>query len=228
MAWIYLAEPAGSPWHYRPGYDQLPIVKMTAFPRELSSPEYSICRSQTPEFGTMLELSGEATFMFPSISSTEGSPVRIEVLRDLESAWMESVPLFSGRSFGLPKNLAPLSYLSKTPEGLKETPKRCAKGLLRLATRSESELWRRRRSEPITGETDFGFWPTPTASNYGSNRGGAAGRTGKFRRSISSLIGGPENPEFREWLMGYNFGWTEIKPWVTRWFLSRRGKRLKD
>lgn len=38
-----------------------------------------------------------------------------------------------------------------------------------------------------TGGTDFGLLPTPAAQSYGSNQGGAAGRTGKVRHSLESM-----------------------------------------
>lgn len=56
--------------------------------------------------------------------------------------------------------------------------------------------------------------PTPTASLYGTNRGGAAGRTGKIRPSLESLTGGPWI-SFREWMMGWPLGWTASEPLAT-------------
>lgn len=38
-----------------------------------------------------------------------------------------------------------------------------------------------------TNANDCGLWPTPAAQSYGSNQGGAAGRTGKVRYSLESL-----------------------------------------
>jgi hypothetical protein len=54
-------------------------------------------------------------------------------------------------------------------------------------------------------------FPTPTASLYGNNRGGAAGRTGKIRHSLEHFTGGPW-PSFREWMMGWPIGWTVLEP----------------
>lgn len=56
-----------------------------------------------------------------------------------------------------------------------------------------------------------GIVPTPTAKLYGSNQGGAAGRTGKDRPSLESLIGGVFLG-LREWMMGVPIGWTSKKP----------------
>lgn len=50
--------------------------------------------------------------------------------------------------------------------------------------------------------------PTLTARRYGSNRGGAAGRTGKKRMSLHGLAGNSLNPEWCDWYMGAPKNWT--------------------
>ena len=52
-----------------------------------------------------------------------------------------------------------------------------------------------------------GWLPTPTASSYGSCRGGGAGRVGKWRPSLHSL--GIQHPEDWERMMGFPIGWTD-------------------
>lgn len=56
--------------------------------------------------------------------------------------------------------------------------------------------------------------PTPTAKLYGNNRGGAAGRTGKVRPSLETMIGGV-SIALREWMMGWPIGWTALGPLET-------------
>ena len=67
----------------------------------------------------------------------------------------------------------------------------------------------------------FKSLPTPTAARYGSNRGGANGRTGKIRPSLEALTGGPWI-SFREWMMGWPLGWSGSAPLATdrfqQWF----------
>jgi hypothetical protein len=63
--------------------------------------------------------------------------------------------------------------------------------------------------------------PTPTARLYGNNRGGAAGRLGKVRQSLESMTGGPWI-SFREWMMGWPIGWTELRPLETARFQEWR------
>lgn len=52
--------------------------------------------------------------------------------------------------------------------------------------------------------------PTPTASAYGSCRGGGAGRVGKWRKSLQGL--GIVHPEIWERLMGFPTGHTAAMP----------------
>lgn len=71
--------------------------------------------------------------------------------------------------------------------------------------------------EPLTlersiSEPEGGWLPTPTASSYGSCRGGGAGRVGKWRLSLQAR--GILHPEDWERMMGYPPNWT--KPADTR------------
>lgn len=74
--------------------------------------------------------------------------------------------------------------------------------------------------------------PTPTASTYGKNQGGAAGKKGPARYSLQAMaskgtllptimsargevaLGTPDGarlcPTFVEWMMGYEAGWTAL------------------
>jgi hypothetical protein len=58
-----------------------------------------------------------------------------------------------------------------------------------------------------------GWLPTPTASSYGSCRGGGAGRVGPWRKSLHSR--GILHPEDWERLMGFPIGWTDATRSVT-------------
>jgi len=72
-----------------------------------------------------------------------------------------------------------------------------------------------------------GYLPTPTATLYGSNQGGAMGRTGPKRPSLEGRTGGVWLA-LREWLMGWPIGWTACAPLATdrfrQWFDSH-GRR---
>lgn len=138
----------------------------------------------------------------------------------------------------------------------------------------------------ILGDEDS-YLPTATASSYGSNRGGAGGRTGKIRYNlrrylatpkaspsgpdyarrdrpksggddlvtqlnrrarylatptvkgnynkkgassrsgdgIATQIGGPVNPDWQDWYMGFPVEWTALKPSAMLLSRRKRGKR---
>jgi hypothetical protein len=73
--------------------------------------------------------------------------------------------------------------------------------------------------------------PTLSATLYGTNRGGAAGRVGQERPSLERLLGGIKL-SIREWMMGWPIGWTALEPlemdkfqqwrqWLGKYFQER-------
>jgi hypothetical protein len=67
---------------------------------------------------------------------------------------------------------------------------------------------------PSTNVRVFSLLPTPTASSYGSCRGGGSGRVGKWRTSLLGL--GIRHPEDWERMMGFPIGHTEGMPSETQ------------
>ena len=61
-----------------------------------------------------------------------------------------------------------------------------------------------------------GMLPTPTATAYGYNKGGAQGRVGPDRPSVDILAKGAglggSRLGLREWMMGWVIGWTALEP----------------
>jgi len=53
-------------------------------------------------------------------------------------------------------------------------------------------------------------YPTPTVDDS-KNNGNNARKNGPYS-SLNGMIGGPLNPVFVEWLMGWPIGWTDLKP----------------
>jgi hypothetical protein len=81
--------------------------------------------------------------------------------------------------------------------------------------------WELGTSARHTNETECGSWlPTPSASSYGYNQGGSAGRVGKKRYSLDSLakLDGLDPLPLREWMMGWPQGWTALEPLETAKF----------
>jgi len=56
-----------------------------------------------------------------------------------------------------------------------------------LVTQRRGEYSARLKSARLTRESESTSLPTPSATQYGSNQGGAAGRTGKVRHSLESM-----------------------------------------
>jgi len=140
----------------------------------------------------------------PSASSRRASLVNLGPPPESEPAWMTSDG--SGPTLHKSSESAPRgSYSSRTVrESISAQSSRAwmHSGLMRRGTVSAQP-----RAELRIAVKGRSYWPTPTASTYGSNRGGAAGRTGKWRPSLRGLFGGPENPRFLEWMMGLPIGW---------------------
>jgi hypothetical protein len=66
----------------------------------------------------------------------------------------------------------------------------------------EPQTWERTTNAPVSS-----LLPTPTASSYGSCRGGGMGRVGKWRHSLHSLK--ILHPHDWERMMGFPIGWTD-------------------
>ena len=65
--------------------------------------------------------------------------------------------------------------------------KKSSKTWKALVILRRGEYSARLKSERLTRENESTFLPTPSATQYGSNQGGAAGRTGKVRHSLESM-----------------------------------------
>jgi hypothetical protein len=77
----------------------------------------------------------------------------------------------------------------------------------------EPRTWERTTNAPAST-----LLPTPTASSYGSCRGGGMGRVGKWRHSLHSLK--ILHPHDWERMMGFPIGWTDVRRSATQ--LSRK------
>ena len=112
--------------------------------------------------------------------------------------------------------------------------RRDAKGAFKSHTKSGRDL-----------SNDVCLFPTPSAQTYGSNQGGAAGRTGPIRPSLETWARSPQaqaittdgddglkpaaprrlNPAFVEMLRGFRVGYTDLQHWATPSSRSRRHMR---
>lgn len=79
---------------------------------------------------------------------------------------------------------------------------------------------------PSTSADASSLLPTPTASAYGSCRGGGAGRVGRWRMSLHSR--GIQHPEDWERMMNFPTGHTEGMPSATPLSRTRRSSSRKQ
>src|SRR5690606_41850587 len=123
------------------------------------------------------------------ILSSVGFPAKTSALRAVEEAWKASEADFFSRSCGWPKKRSPASYSLRTSQ-LSElvVPHELEKNWPASGMIVDGVLYPLKKWERITRESDgFYLLPTPSASSYGSNQGGAAGRTGKIRPSLETM-----------------------------------------
>jgi hypothetical protein len=81
-----------------------------------------------------------------------------------------------------------------------------------------------RRTNYAQGGTSLGFavrmWPTPTAQDAKNN--GAPSQMERNTKPLNAEVGGPLNPTWVEWLIGWPLGWTDCavsatdryRPWL--------------
>lgn len=81
-------------------------------------------------------------------------------------------------------------------------------------------------------ESSRKFFATPAARDYrypNSQESQERRNTYSSRgQQLPNQIGGPLNPQWVEWLMGYPAGWTVLPDWVMQWYRSKRGRRSKS
>lgn len=125
-------------------------------------------------------------------------------------------------SIGSSEKSGPPSSFLRMSQGYElEDYNASSKTLPRSGSMWSGYVYERATSERRTEETEYSCWPTPTAVTYGSNHGGAAGRTGPIRKSLTGLLtenksntnGSPLelNPDWVETLMGMPVGWTDLE-----------------
>ena len=84
------------------------------------------------------------------------------------------------------KTRAPSLSFSKTCQGCgRKGCAMCSKTLPRWGSMRSGVVSVQPRLAPARAETGSGSWPTATASSYGNNHGGGAGRVGKKRPSLA-------------------------------------------
>lgn len=190
MAYRFLVGSADSISHSPLGCDPSPTVNLNPTHRPYSSAGWLTVDSLSHLSGRTSQLSQSPTSPAPSISSTEDSHARTSALQAAVSAWRASeADCFSRYEDSLPKSNRPLSFW-KTSQPLghveqnewgKNWP---ASGMIVAGRLYPLPKWELH----ISDRDGSSLLPTPTASSYGTNRGGGAqGREGKVRPSLEVI-----------------------------------------
>lgn len=233
MAWIYLAESADSPSPWRPGSGPSPTVRSTATLSRFSFRVWRIRFFRQLRFGTMSQRyraligrGGSAT----ATSSTVASRARTSALQEMERAWMANDPGSSLKSSDSFASADHGSYSWRTSQfSLFGGSTAFSWNSMRWGMMRDGQLFQPQRLEPRTFETEFGFWPTPTAQDA---KNSTLPPSQSRRGSVPGVLlrsgeqpGGQLNPAFVEWLMGYPLEWTACADWAIAWFRPPRAKR---
>lgn len=188
MAWTYLVESGESVSPWRPGCDRLPIVRSTPSLEQWSCPECGTGPCRSLLFGTTFEHC-EQQPLDELTSSTEAFPVKTSALQELEKAWVASEVDFIEKSLGSSVSFNQASSSWRTSPQSDLTPGELSRIWPVSGLTVGGRLCPLPKSEPRTKEIDGGYLlPTPSASSYGTNQGGAAGRVGKVRPSLRTMF----------------------------------------
>lgn len=188
MAWIYLAASGDSVSHLDPGSDQSPIVKTSDTLKLCCCREFMMADSHELQSGTTLHRLAGPCYQVTSISSMADFPARTLVLQDLAAAWSESEADFIGKSQGLSVKQTRDLYFSKMSQQLELGASTLSSNHLPSSGMTvDGRLYQPKKLAPRTCANGGSFLPTPAASSYGTNQGGAAGRVGRVRASLETM-----------------------------------------
>ena len=163
------------------------------------------------------------------MSSQAGSRVRTSALQARALDLTECVPasgLSSHESFAR-FDRSSCSWRTRQPSLLGDLDE-CSGTWPRSGTMRNGECWERMPLERRIVESVFGLWmPTPTVSGNHNRKGSSATSGDGLATAVAKMAqhGGPLNPTWVEWLMGWPLGWTVCSASATGRSRSARPKR---
>lgn len=187
MAWIYLAELEESQKPLNHGLEQSLTVNKTDSPNQFYFQECQKESCAKHLSGMMCRRSVEKCCRQLTLF-LEASHAKTLVLQEMEKAWQESEAGYSTKLSGLQKKLERRLYSWKTSQPLELADfLKSSEHLPKWGMTVAGRVYLPQALEFHTKGKDGFYLPTPTAQNYGSNKGGAAGRMGKVRYSLNYL-----------------------------------------
>ena len=138
-------------------------------------------------FGRILKPSQHTSFETALTSSLED--IRANRLARLEREAGSKTPVISGHtSDGTYNQLDLLSASSRTSKDTSRLDSTASSATWKkMVTTQRGDYSQRLKSVRHTSGSESSYLPTPSATSYGNNQGGAAGRTGKVRHSLESM-----------------------------------------
>jgi hypothetical protein len=171
------------------GCEPSPTAKSTSIAGRSYATTPAVALSTPLQSLATCESSALSTSPSPSTSYSEASPARISVLQAAARAWTESAPAYIAKSSGSSASFDQRSSSWKTSPQSALTPGELSKIWPVSGSIVDGQLYPLPKLGRRIAEIDGGsLLPTLSASSYGSNQGGAAGRTGPKRYSLLLLL----------------------------------------
>ena len=138
-------------------------------------------------FGRILKPSQQTSFETALTSSLED--IRANRLARLEREAGSKTPVISGHtSDGTYNQLDLLNASSRTSKDTSRLDSTASSATWKkMVTAQRGDYSQRKKLARHTNANESSYLPTPSATSYGNNQGGAAGRTGKVRHSLESM-----------------------------------------
>ena len=138
-------------------------------------------------FGRILKPSQHTSFETALTSSLED--IRANRLARLEREAGSKTPVISGHtSDGTYNQLNLFNASSRTSKDTSRLDSTASSATWKkMVTTQRGDYSQRLKSVRHTSGSESSYLPTPSATSYGNNQGGAAGRTGKVRHSLESM-----------------------------------------
>lgn len=154
-------------------------------------------------------------FWNPSTLSAADSHARTFLLLASARDSMENDQLFGPSSSGSFAKLNPDGSWAKTSQGFYQvmmdgSSETFSETWPAPGSMSNGECFQRLAWEPRISENEFLFWPTPRSPKYGVDSTKRTRENRKNHSDLESAIGGPPNPNWLEWLMGFPRNWTGV------------------
>ena len=138
-------------------------------------------------FGRILKPSQQTSFETALTSSLED--IRANRLARLEREAGSKTPVISGHtSDGTYNQLNLFNASSRTSKDTSRLDSTASSATWKkMVTAQRGDYSQRKKLARHTNANESSYLPTPSATSYGNNQGGAAGRTGKVRHSLESM-----------------------------------------